>query len=383
MGMWRFALRNLLRRPSRTFLTILGVLVAVAFTVGILSISEGFLASFESTIVKYGADIYILPKEENMAMPFSTGVHSKLFPEKLAKEVSREPNVRTAVPVFRSLDLGPTMNPTLLFGVDPALFHELKPLAKLEAGQWLNDPEVEQALVGKKIAEAMALEVGSQISILERPFKVVGILQEMGTLDDSAVYLPIKVLQKIKGQPRLANEVRVRVKNLKALQNTVSLLRQKYPDLAVQTAAEILEQMMKLLTIAQALHFSIASISLLIGVLFVMSTMLMAVNERVREIGMMRALGTPRRYIFRMVLAESLAISVIAGIFGCIGGYFLSKAIAYLATQQFNLSLFPTMVSPRILAFGLGIALAVGGFAGLYPAWRISKINIVEALRYE
>jgi putative ABC transport system permease protein len=124
-------------------------------------------------------------------------------------------------------------------------------------------------------------------------------------------------------------------------------------------------------------------VSLLIGVLFILSTMLMAVSERVREIGTMRAIGVHRNFIFRMIITESTMTSLVAGAIGCFGGYLLSRVITFGISEGMNVSYLQAMVTPRIIVLGMVISLIMGVLAGLYPAWRISRSNIVEALRYE
>jgi putative ABC transport system permease protein len=145
----------------------------------------------------------------------------------------------------------------------------------------------------------------------------------------------------------------------------------------------VVGKMADLLGMVRAAHLGLSTIALLIGVLFILSTMLMAVGERVKEIGTMRAIGAHRGFIFRLVVAESLATALIAGIAGCAAGYLLSRLITYALSKTAGLTYFAPFVSPRIFLIGLGIAILVGALAGLYPAWRISKTNIVQALRYE
>jgi len=111
--------------------------------------------------------------------------------------------------------------------------------------------------------------------------------------------------------------------------------------------------------------------------------MIMAVGERVKEIGTMRAIGIRRSLIFQMIITESLITSLIAGIIGCLVGYLLSQGIAYILSEFFGLTYFAPLVNARIFITGIIIAIVVGVLAGLYPAWRISKTNIVQALRYE
>ncbi|MDI3280326.1 MAG: ABC transporter permease [Bacillota bacterium] len=383
MRLYTLACRNLIRRPVRTTLTVLGVTVAVAFTVALLSIGEGFLRSFEETILKYGTDVYITPRDEFLGIPVGVNGEHRPFPEDLALEVGALPNVRLALPVLRVLDLGSTLTPLLVFGIPAEQFWQFKPLARLQEGRLWSGPTAEEAVAGHAVATALKLQVGENLLLSGHNFRLAGILAPTGGIDDSIIYVPLPVLQEIRGQPSAINEVLVRVSSVSSLEQTVEALRARYPHLAVYTAAELFSQLMKLFSIAQAMHFSVASIGLLIGVLFVTSTMLMSVSERTREIGVMRALGASPRYIFALILTEALFISTLAGLVGCLGGWGLSHLLALVATRYFNLSLFRAAVSLRILALSMAIALAVGGVAGLYPAWQMTRLRIVEVLRRE
>ena len=154
-------------------------------------------------------------------------------------------------------------------------------------------------------------------------------------------------------------------------------------DLFAQTSEEIAGVVKNLISMARAIHLSVASIALLIGVLFVLSTMLMAVSERTKEIGTMRAIGVRRSTIFRLIVTESLITGVLAGGIGCLGGVGLSRLMTWAIHRFAGAAFLQAEASPRLLGAGLLIAVLIGILAGLYPAWRISKTNIVEALRYE
>ena len=109
----------------------------------------------------------------------------------------------------------------------------------------------------------------------------------------------------------------------------------------------------------------------------------MAVSERTKEIGTMRAIGASRRTVFRLIVTESLITGLVAGVLGCLGGYALSKLITYAIAEFAGAAFLQTMVAPWIFGAGMLIALFIGALAGLYPAWRVSRLDIVESLRYE
>jgi putative ABC transport system permease protein len=216
-----------------------------------------------------------------------------------------------------------------------------------------------------------------------RNFTVVGVLKRLGGFEDGLARVPLKTLQEVYGREGLVNFALIKVKDINRVDKTTSMIEENFPELSALTVEELVAQTNELLGIARAIHLSVASVSLLIGILFVFCTMLMAISERVHEIGILRAIGASRTYIFKLIVVESMIISIIGGAIGCVGGFALSKVINFGLAELVGVTFIETVVSPRLIIAGIIIALFVGGFAGLYPAWKASKQNILEALRYE
>jgi len=381
------AVRNLTRRRARTILTILGVGIAIAFTVTILSISEGLMASFENSIAKQGADIVIVPKEAE-AYPYpDVAAFVGSFPEELLIEIEQLENVNTTFPVFTAIPMDfmpekPGAIP-ILYGVTPEYFPEVVPYLNLAEGRLIEDADEYTIVAGSGIAAVAGLNLGSSLEFRGKPFEVVGILESSGSMDDGMLYTPLRGLQETYAKQGQLTFVPVKVMDITRAEATAQKISDRWPSISAQTQKALVEKFSDLLGIVEAANVGLSTAALLIGILFILSTMMMAVGERVKEIGTMRAMGVHRRFIFQLVITESLITSLIAGVIGCLGGYLLSLGITYVLSEFFGLSYFAPMVNLRIFITGICIAIVVGGLAGLYPAWRISKTNIVQALRYE
>jgi putative ABC transport system permease protein len=383
LGVLRLAFKNLTRRRTRTALTIFGVVIAISFTVGLLSVSEGFMASLENTIRKRGGDIYVWTKRMTMfPLPGSAFL---TFPQEYVDNISRYENVKVAIPIFETIipTSQPEKFPIIVDGLPPSMFQFLKPYASVEKGRMLNDRDNYTLLLGNTLAKSENLDVGSKLAIMGKNFTVVGILNHLGDIDDNIAFAPLSSLQEAYHQAGYVNYAVIIVEDINAASETASKIGNDFPDLSAFTLEEALAQMKELLQVARAIHLSVSSVSLLIGILFVLCTMIMAVSERVREIGTMRAIGASRFYIFKLIVAESVIISLVGGLFGCLGGYGLSKVINWTLNAFVGIAFIEPLVSIRLVAAGLAVAFLVGCLAGLYPAWRASKQNIVEALRYE
>ena len=225
--------------------------------------------------------------------------------------------------------------------------------------------------------------MGSQLEFRGQQFEVVGIFEPSGSMDDAMLFAPLRSLQQAYDRQGQLTYVPVKVNDIAKAEETAQEISDRWPSISAQSMKSIVDKLSDLMGIADAANVGLSAIALLIGILFIFSTMLMAVGERVKEIGTMRAIGVHRRFIFQVVVTESLITGLIAGVIGCLGGYLLSQGITYVLSEFLGLTYFAPVVSTRIFIIGISIALSVGVLAGLYPAWRISKTNIVQALRYE
>jgi putative ABC transport system permease protein len=400
MELLRLALRNLTRRRARTILTILGVAIAIAFTVGILSISEGFMTSFESAVEKQDVDIVVVPKDtETMPFPDAAAAAGD-FSEEIVGEIEAIDNVSAVYPMLTGIlgqsggedDATGMFGMGIVSGVPDGYLENVLPYLEVDKGSMPDPWEGEVLVVGSGMATQHKLDLGDSVQIGQGDFEVVAILKSSGTFDDAAYYAPLEAIQVAYGKEATSeaagrvNYVGVKVEDPNEADETASEINQieDYQGLvSAQTMDEVVDKMGELLNMARSIHFALGAVALLIGVLFILSTMLMAVSERVREIGTMRAIGVHRNFVFRMIITESTMTSLVAGGIGCLGGYLLSRIITFGIAEVMGVTYMEALVTPRIIILGMVIALFMGVLAGLYPAWRIARSNIVEALRYE
>lgn len=400
MELLRLALRNLIRRRARTALTILGVAIAIAFTVGILSISEGFMHSFESAIEKQDVEIIVVPQgAEEMPFPDAAAAAGD-FSQDIVAEIEAIDNVHKAYPMLTGIlsqsggedDATGVFGMGIVSGVPDGYLENVLPYLEVDKGSMPDPWEGEVLVVGSSMADQHGLGLEDRVQVGRGDFEVVAILKSSGTFDDAAYYAPLEAIQVAYGKEATSeaagrvNYVGVKVEDPNEADETASEINQfeDYQGLvSAQTMDEVVDKMGELLNMARSIHFALGAVALLIGVLFILSTMLMAVSERVREIGTMRAIGVHRNFVFRMIITESTMTSLVAGGIGCLGGYLLSRIITFGIAEVMSVTYMEALVTPRIIILGMVIALFMGVLAGLYPAWRIARSNIVEALRYE
>jgi putative ABC transport system permease protein len=169
-----------------------------------------------------------------------------------------------------------------------------------------------------------------------------------------------------------------------AIQQIAELLRQRHrvaqDDFVVSSQRDFLDAINQITGMFTAFLGAIAGVSLLVGGIGIMNIMLVSVTERTREIGIRKAVGAKRRDILTQFLIEAIVVSVAGGIIGILTGTSISRLISQL---EFNGQSIPSVVAPDAVILSFTVAAAVGLFFGIYPAMRASRLNPIDALRYE
>jgi ABC-type lipoprotein release transport system permease subunit len=236
-----------------------------------------------------------------------------------------------------------------------------------------------EVLLGKGAAERLNKRIGDEIEIMDTSFRVVGIYGTGVALEDSAAVISLDEAQHLFGKPDQVMFYTIKLKRPWEADRVLREIEERIPEIAVFKSAEFAEKLPDMQT-TRAMVAAISFLVVLVGGVGMTNTMVMSVFERKREIGVLRALGWRRRRILEMILREALLLSFLAGIAGIAMGVGLGRGLALIPVvsgwlqPDFNLSAFlQAMV----------IALALGSLGGLYPAWRASGTDPVEALRYE
>ncbi|MCX6566799.1 MAG: ABC transporter permease [Candidatus Aminicenantes bacterium] len=401
----RVSLRALARNKMRTFLTCLGIIIGVAAVIAMVSIGAGARAAVESRFAAMGTNLISVGGSHRSmgGVQTQTGQYNRLTIED-ANAIAKLPSVEAISPSVRSraqVVYGSKNWNTQIQGTGEAY-----PLVRkwdVVAGSYFDDSMVRSAakvcVIGADIQKNLFDEgenpVGKTIRINKVPFLILGVFKAKGESGgfgsrDDMICVPyttaIKRLQRAENIESIDVSAVSATKTTDAQNEITDLLRSRHrigegaeDDFQVRNMAEIAEGAAEATGILTILLGSIASISLLVGGIGIMNIMLVSVTERIREIGIRMSIGARERDILLQFLAEAIVLSLLGGILGIALGVGVSKLLKYISI----FSSITTMVSWTSVLLAFLFSGSVGIFFGFYPARKASKLDPIEALRYE
>lgn len=379
---WFLAFRSLSQRPLRTSLTALGIAVAVAATVIFLSLGEGFRSVFANEISNIGPDLQV----SFGAFDATSLTLLPQLPLEYGEQLAAEPDVTGVVPLTLFLRGGFARNTSFLFQGLPAEaeIDAIYQGFEVVSGRALtaNDANNQVALLGQQLADQRELTLGDTISVNPlNTFEVVGTVRSMGGLIDNAVLVPLSSLQDAIGIDDKVSFFALELAEPSRAAEVALDLGERYPELGFQTRADVLGVIEEGIRISDVMRAGISIISLIVGAISVANTVLMSVFERTREFGVIRAVGAKGGFLFRLVLAESVCLSIV----GSAGGVLLGRVGIAIVNSISNdiLGFDVAELTLRLLLLAIAIALVIGVLSGLFPAARATRIPIAVALARE
>jgi len=236
-----------------------------------------------------------------------------------------------------------------------------------------------QILLGSVVAEANQKEVGETMDVAGQRYKIVGIFESSAGWENMSGIITLRDAQAFAGRPRKVTMLMVDIEDARKTQTLVEEINARFPDVHAAASGEFVDQMPDMEN-ADGMLNGISFLALIVGGLGVLNTMLMSILERTREIGVLRALGWSRRDILGLILREAILL----GILGGIASILIGVTLAYLLTLA---PLVGSVLQPEwtlgVFVRAISIALILGIFGGLLPAYRATRMQPVEALRYE
>ncbi len=397
----KVGMKAILRNPMRSTLTMLGIIIGVACVIAMVAVASGASRSVQEAIGSLGTNfIMVFPGAVTQSGARIHGGESTLTEddvEAIRRECPSVAYVSAGVRSAGQVVAGGLNWGTAVYGAD--VDWPLIRAWNTSQGEFFTEAEVRAGakvcVLGAAVAEALFPDgraVGQVVRIKNVPFRVLGVLERkggttMGTDQDDQVVAPYTtVMKRLMGTTRISIIYIAAVSSEavpRAQEEIEGLLRQRHriqagqpSDFMMRSQEEIAGRAAESSRTMSLLLGSVAAISLLVGGIGIMNIMLVSVTERTREIGVRLAVGAKARHILLQFLLEAVILSVVGGGMGIALGMGVSRLLSRLAG-------WPTIVGAGSVGLAFGFAALVGVFFGFYPARKASRLDPIEALRYE
>jgi putative ABC transport system permease protein len=368
--------RNLRARPVRSILTLLGIVVSTASMVLFMSFGEGLRKALGAELSAVGPAVLVLPEGVEA---FSPG-YPELRPEAVEalKKAAPDLGINQVIPYVVLTRGGFDPQSSFVFQGIPDGLSPKALYPNLTLAEGALNPSPRGAVVGSRLAERNQLSLGKALRLSPRiSLRVEGILKGSGGLSDNIIFVPASVVQEVLGT-RNYTAAAVGVSAGFTADQVAEAIKARIAGVSAQTTGDVMRFAERAVRISDLVRFGISLVALIVGGLLVANTVMMSVYERIREFGLMRALGAKQGFIFGLVLLEALLLGVVGGLLGLALGQAASGLVNWYTGREVGVAL--SAITFRLASFALLVAVVLGLLAGFLPARTASRLKVVEAL---
>lgn len=398
MNLYSIAFNNITRHKARVLLIMCGLMVGITAAVALFMIVESMRLSLSDQIDEFGANLVVVPKAEGMEIGYGE-THITRVSIDVEQLTGADLEKIKMIPDYSSINIispkviaavKADLKAALLVGIEPRHEFILKPWfslseqANLANGAQPDDLALlelpaDSLIIGSEAARALNLGAGDTVSLNGSQFKILGILKPLGSVEDGLLFANLSAVQTLLGRPGEISMIEISAYctacPIEDIAAQISAVLPNGRVTALRQAA-----LLRAETIDRFSAFSIllSAIFLSIAALLVMTTMMSAVHERTREIGIFRALGFRSAHVVQIILIEAGLIGFSGGLLG----YTAGSLMAHSAGTYLTGSNAPLFWQPELLLSAVILSVLIAVAAAAYPALRAAKLDPVEALRF-
>jgi putative ABC transport system permease protein len=387
MNIPKLILKNITGRKGRFIFTLLGITVGIASFVTLLSLGGSLKDEVKRQAGELGANLVVTPKGWCAYEQISVLTGEQLpeaIPFDEVKKISVIKGLK-AVP-YLTEKTAYKNSPVPVIGILPEEMKLFKGW-NIGNGGYFTSADERSLVIGSGIAQQFKLSPADELTIRGKRFPVKGVLKETGSKDDIAVFMPLSVTQELYGVGDKVSFIAIKVDDISKIDEYIQKI-QDTSNVAVVSDKQLLKSVLSIVgTVSLTLQL-IAVVAILAAAFGIINTMMTAIYERRREIGILQAIGAKQRTVFNIFLLESGLYGLLGGIIGVgIGLAFSSVAAPYISQNEFTAFMKGSTLAVNFdfrLVFGsILFSLFISLISGFYPAWRASRLSPVEAISYE
>jgi len=385
-------------------LTLLGICIGIMAIIALMGIGEGMQQAITGELSSL-SDTIVLSTGDISANAFGGGGfehanNNEYLTERDIADIQRINGIKDVSTVLFSpgiITFNGESNSVSLVGIDELNMEKIFGIGVLglESGDFIEEGKQNTCVIGYNVAHEyfdVDIELGNRVNINGKNFAVVGIYKKQGsgmsTETDDNIHITPRDFEKITGLSESSSAI-IRIYDVTyadvIADEIETVVNENHGDddfANAITMTSLIESIQQIISIAQVVLLSIASIALVVASIGIMNTMLTSVMERTREIGIMKAIGATNKDVLFIFIMEGILISIIGGFVGIALGIIGSRGLSTVLTRSFGGELTPVISTSSIL-LGIAVAVIVGMLSSLYPARKAAKMSPIEAVRYE
>lgn len=386
MRILKLVATNLIRRRGRFVFTLLGITIGMASFVALLSMGDNLRSEVTHQADALGANLIVMARVDCPFINLSVlmgDVLPESIPREIVGQIAAIDGITAAIP-YLTLGVSIQEAPITLVGILPA---EMKAHREwvVESGTFFASESERAVVLGFGVAERFDLEVGGSLTFRGQNFPIAAVLRETRSNDDISVFMPLGVTQEVFGLDDYVSFIAVTIADVTNSERYIAAIMD-IANLSVSTNEDLLRSVLLILGSLNVTLQLIAGVALIAAAFGIINTMLTAIYERRREIGILRAMGSKSSMIFRIFMLESGLYGLLGGLLGFAVGFVVSRIAAPLIGQNEFVTVLGspdtavTFSAPLMLAV-LGLSAFIAVASGLYPAWKASRLTPIEAIR--